>query len=490
MGWSTALQRRAAKSAIMALFVALFTVLSAATAIGATAVTRASATALVALGNVAHKITAYDGYVVLSQYEPVARDWRLVAWHDGAIAPLNALPRDMPFDADAGPAANGSPVVVYSRCTQDPPAGESELAGSAYLRMPNWTEARGCRIYELALPNGSPKLVQGIHAQGVSDSTPAIWKGNVAFARLAAGSHVEQVYLWRRSHQTLAHLGGGQRPCSRSEGSCARSKGVAPAAWVSGMTLDGSVLGYEWATSTATFGESPFPELRADPLRDLHQSGPSQVIGERFVSGTCGFVEGVSPGAVGGSLLYTTISGDCRGGSGNTEEIGSTFDSYSTKTRRWRSAGGGPGVVAALAEDGSKTYWISDVPKPPTTIDPTIKCRPGYVACFEPVFQQTQDCALAHGSCPLMESGGRARGDAKARNPGRRPYPCQADRRLPAKPTGGLEPPTPSLRVNDPSSVSACVLRGCWISILHPYCISGRFAGTMLLRAIRVVAAA
>jgi hypothetical protein len=145
----------------------------------------AAGTPLAQLPNAAQKLTAYDGYVVFSQYEPSARDWHLMVWHSGSIGPLPVPARDMPFDANAGPAANGRPAIVYSRCAQDPPPPTAnELQSSEYLREPVWTDARGCRIYELALPNGSPKLVKGIYKPGASDSTPAIWDGDIAFARL------------------------------------------------------------------------------------------------------------------------------------------------------------------------------------------------------------------------------------------------------------------------------------------------------------------
>jgi hypothetical protein len=120
----------------------------------------AAGTPLAQLPNAAQKLTAYDGYVVFSQYEPSARDWHLMVWHSGSIGPLPVPAQD------------------------PPPPTANELQSSEYLREPVWTDARGCRIYELALPNGSPKLVKGIYKSGASDSTPAIWDGDIAFARL------------------------------------------------------------------------------------------------------------------------------------------------------------------------------------------------------------------------------------------------------------------------------------------------------------------
>jgi len=379
---------------------------------------RAGSLALAPLANVAQRLTAYDGYVVFSQDEPSTSSWRLMVWHAGTITPLNVPARSMPFDAAAGPGPSGRPTVVYSRCTQDPPSSSSELAGSEYLREPDWARARGCRIYELAIPGGSPRLVRGIRASGASDSTPAIWKGEIAFARMAAHSHVARIYVWQRARHRLVRVGGGSGPCPSSTSRCERRNGEPPSAWVDGMSLDASVLSYEWSTSTATFGESPFPELRADPLRGARQSAPSQIIAERFVSGTCGYYEGISPSVANANVLYTAIEGDCGPMGSGPEEIRSSFESYSTTTHRWRAATGGPGIVAAIAEDHSTTYWISDAPKAGPPLEEQNKCRPGYVACFDGAFSNAADCAPAHGTCTLMKTTGIVFGKPEVRHPG------------------------------------------------------------------------
>jgi hypothetical protein len=412
MGWRARPRRRAFLSAGAVLTLVLCWV-------GATASSApADSVALAPLANVAQQLTAYGGYVVFSQQEPNGRDWGLMAWHDGRITPLRVQPRGMPFDADAGPDSSGKPVVVYSQCTQDPPGSKLELAGREYVREPDWARARGCRIYELALPLGSPRRVRGIYAPGASDSTPAIWRGDIAFARVTKGSHVSKVYLWHRSRRLLVRLGAGRGPCPSSKSPCERRNGVPPSAWVDGMSLDSSLLSYEWSTSTASFGEAPFPELRADPLRGGRQSAASQVIEDRFASGTCGYAEGRSPNAVADSVLYTMISGDCGMSGGGPEEIRSSFDSYSTATRRWRTAQGAPGLVAAVAQDHSTAYWIADVPKARSPLEEPTKCARGYVACFDGAFESAEDCAPAHGSCTLMKANSITFGARELRHPG------------------------------------------------------------------------
>lgn len=179
---------------------------------GATAIT--AGTPLVQLPNAAQKLTAYDGYVVFSEYDAAAQVWHLMVWHAGSIRALPVPARDMPFDANAGPAANGRPTIVYSRCAQGPSLPTAnELQSSEYVREPVWTDARGCGIYELALPGGLPKLVKGIYKSSASDSTPAIWEGDIAFALLTAGSRDAKVYLWHHSTRRLTALGAGPGPC-------------------------------------------------------------------------------------------------------------------------------------------------------------------------------------------------------------------------------------------------------------------------------------
>ena len=73
----------------------------------------AASTPLAPLPDAAQKLAAYDGYVVFSRYEAAAQDWHLMVWHEGSIRALPVSPRDMPFDASAGPDANDRPTVVY-----------------------------------------------------------------------------------------------------------------------------------------------------------------------------------------------------------------------------------------------------------------------------------------------------------------------------------------------------------------------------------------
>jgi hypothetical protein len=377
----------------------------------------AAGTPLAQLPNAAQKLTAYDGYVVFSQYEATAQNWHLMVWHGGSIRPLPVAARDMPFDANAGPAANGQPAIVYSRCSQDPPPPTAnELQSSEYLRESVWTDARGCRIYELALPNGSPELVKGIYEPGASDSTPAIWEGDIAFARLTAGSRDAQVYLWRHSTRRLTALGAGPGPCRTHffEQRCEAHPRTPPSAWVGGMSLDGSALGYEWIVQNggSPFGEGADPEIRVDPLQAGRQSAPGLVAATSSASGTCGYVESSSPSVLGSNLFYDTNGGGCESG---PEEILSSFKSYSATTRTWRGARFDPGLVVAIAEDHGTTYWIRDDLK---EFGPDYLCSANLSGCSGEAFTEASDCNPAHGTCTLMQTNNLALGASQRRSPG------------------------------------------------------------------------
>lgn len=251
---------------------------------------------LAELPNVAQKLTAYGGYVVFSQLG-ANRAWWLMAWHAGSITRLDVPTRSIPFDAQAGAAANGKPVVLFSKCVHDPPAVRAAPT-EPKLEDPMlaWSKAVGCRIYALALPRGAPRPVLEIPTpSGVSDSTPAIWNGEVAFARHVGGSRFTSIYLWHPASRTLTRLGGGSASCpaaSAVQGApiCALQGHVA-STWVEGMSLDPSAIAYEWVmrvTGNAGIGSNAEPELRVDPLRGGHQDAPSQIVSTGLVKGTCG----------------------------------------------------------------------------------------------------------------------------------------------------------------------------------------------------------
>jgi hypothetical protein len=185
----------------------------------------ATTTALVGLPNVAQKLSAYDGYVVFSEYQRAANNWRLMAWHAGKTRALPVPPRDMPFDANVGSDRNGHPTVVYSRCAKDPPAAGSQ-------RQPDWELATGCQIFELNLLHGKPGPVHPIYsvkrrtrlqrsggAKSLSRASTAVRMPRVS---ICGGPHSDDSFGWMlvrhpaRRHPNCPHLWGAERGKSRT----------------------------------------------------------------------------------------------------------------------------------------------------------------------------------------------------------------------------------------------------------------------------------
>jgi len=339
------------------------------------------------LPNAALRLTAYDGYVIFSELDAQSR-WRLMAWHDGSISTLDAPERTIPFDADAGPSADGTPAVVFSKCVHEPPAKPSEPGVQA--PPVDWAKASGCHVYELALPDGTPRLVRGIYAASASDTTPAIWMGDIAFARTRPGSRVPTLYVWDHARGRLERVGGGPSSCPALNATFGSPYCIHPpphlSAWVDEMSLDGHSLVYQWILpedDERPFGE-PYAEIRVDPLRGGSQDAPSQVVFESILGGACNGEQGGSPDAIDGSVLYIWHNSVCGEGA---EKPVTAIGSYSTASHRHAEARVSSGIAVAVAQDHGTTYWITDAVK---------KASPG--------FDYSKSCAPAYSTCTLMRT--------------------------------------------------------------------------------------
>lgn len=353
-----------------------------------------SASALAPLPYAAHKLTAYDGYVVFSQLLHTTGTWALMVWHGGSVSPLPVPPRHIPFDANAGPGVGGAPVVVYSHCVREPSPTSPAPGPQGTPPTPEWETSVGCRIYELALPAGKPRPVPGLGAPGSSDSTPAIWRGDIAFARTTGRSRNVSIHLWHHASGRLSRLGGGPSRCPVA-GAFGTCSGVGPIrAWVAGMSLGRLGLAYEWAWSQRVAPLGTYEELRVDPLRDGRESAPAQIASTSLVGGACNGWQSTAPNVLGAALLYVGVGEGCEG----PEELTSRFVLYSDRSRTTRAAGLSRGLIAAVAQDRGTTYWIKDVlasEQPP--------CAHAAV-CANAAFSESATCAPRLATCTLMRT--------------------------------------------------------------------------------------
>lgn len=369
---------------------------------------------LAELPGAAEKLVAYHGYVIFSQAEKPGR-WRLMSWHRGVITRLNAPARRLPFDAEVGPATNGSPEVVFSKCALDP----SYRAGQVHEQQATeWWRAIGCRIYRLMLPNGLAVPIRGIWTPpGYSDTTPAIWNGNVAFARHRSAPRSTRLYIWHHGDRSTTLLGGGPRSCPA--GVVCSQGGRVTAAWVNSIDLDAQAASYEWiaqATNSVS-GLLAEPEIRLDPLRDGVQSGLSKVVSNTFFRGTCGGYLVGSPSLAGEHVLYERNLFECERAA--DEEISNRFVWFLEEHVERQAPAPGYGVAVALAWDHGTAYWIRDqlppenhCQEPGTSSCEEVNrmqeheleasCTAGFAACGGSVFGQLRGCAPAQGRCTLM----------------------------------------------------------------------------------------
>jgi hypothetical protein len=181
-----------------------------------------------------------------------------------------------------GADAAGAPVATFSRCVETP---------ADYEGQPDTGAGSGCRIHMLDLANDRESRLPIPAPHGVSDITPSMWHGSVAFARKSpAHREIEQVMLWTPQHpRTLTTLPHGAVP-SRKFVSLLVGLRYSAANPVSGR-LSGSVLAIagngsatyaltapEWGASSAPACSSEHPcALAAIALPALTKREPEPV---------------------------------------------------------------------------------------------------------------------------------------------------------------------------------------------------------------------
>ena len=330
----------------------------------------------------AQTLTAYDGYVVFSQSNASGGAWHLMVWHAGAISALPVPRRTVPFDADAGPGANGQPEVVFSACAVEPrmlqgqaSSGPEDMGGT-FGTVLDWSTASGCHIDELGLRGGASARVTQISAHGASDTTPTIWRGAIAFARLLQHPHtppVPEIMLWR-SGSPLRRLAGGPRPCRRA-GPCVAEPANAPVgAFVASMDLGPHALAVDWYFEGSNVMEGIGPQWRL--LADRLSGGRAADVADGFVGGACTSYNPLSPNESGSSVVvYAQDQNECEYKPGSSQFEKSAFEPGDI-------APTGGGYIAALAKDGTTSYWLRVEPTNPTVQDDYAPvCEPGITAC-------------------------------------------------------------------------------------------------------------
>ncbi|HEY4810244.1 MAG TPA: hypothetical protein VIH71_04205 [Solirubrobacteraceae bacterium] len=294
-------------------------------------------------------ISAGQGWLLWSV--PVAGGWGLDAYHHDQISPIPVAPRPQPFDVNVGTSAAGVAVATFSRCVRTPLPSEAwQFSGT--------DKSSGCRIYMLNLASGRESRLPIPAPHGVSDTTPSIWHGNVAFARKSPfHKEIEQVMLWSSRHpHTLTALRHGAVPshCPERPRGCV---GEPQRGSVVALDSNGKVVTYLWHVSgPGIVGEGTW-EVRLDDLATGHSSIAATGFGREVCTGPTEGVENSYPGAplaTGDGLVFPLLQiyGYCY-----------RKDVSSLVGLRYGSAnpasGSLPGNVLAIARDGSSVYALT-----------------------------------------------------------------------------------------------------------------------------------
>jgi hypothetical protein len=281
-------------------------------------------------------IAAYDGWLAWSI--PVSGGWGLEVSHDGAVEAIPVAPRTQPFDVDLGSNAAGAVVATFSRCAKTPgynPYGYiQEMSGSE------------CRVHVLNLQTGVERAPAIPHPFGASDTTPSIWHGNIAFARLdrSRDGRIAQVLLWSPGARRLRTVPQGETPTKCSpwvahrdghvyrldrNGRCNKKEQTGT---IYGVDLGPRLLAFLWGFEGAGgLGEGDF-EIRADRLGDETSTLIGTSMGqEECVSAGSGGSRLSAPFVEGENVWYTSLHSDCY-------DYTQTLSRFDIRARRLASA--------------------------------------------------------------------------------------------------------------------------------------------------------
>ena len=194
-------------------------------------------------------VATYDDVAAWSDRRDDGSGYRLVVRAgDADPEALPIDPRGVPFDVDVGPGSDGDPVLVYSRCEQEP----ESLPETAPLVA--HATGRGCDLFAYDLQARRERRVAGASTAGASEFLPSIWRDEIAFARVyerRSGRRGRLPYLYRRELRESAR--------SRRQPGGARGSSGLPGP--TGLDLYGRHLAFTWMWSRGGDGQS---EVRLD----------------------------------------------------------------------------------------------------------------------------------------------------------------------------------------------------------------------------------
>lgn len=271
------------------------------------------------------ELAAFDGHVVWN--EPTGRGWMLVHAFGGRIERLPLRPAREMFAIDLGPGPEGSPTLVYTRCTRP---GD-------------------CAIHAYDLRTDSDRRLRELEAPGTVLGRASIWRDDLAFTRRAAGSPDVEVLL---RDGTTGRLDSVPTEAAMSCGRASRP-GIDCRAEVESLDLGEELVAHAWVGEFASdYSQPGTPHVvRRSDGRDLR-------LFTGFISGACGSLEGLDVQVSASVVQYIRPLYNCT--------YNSTYlHRYDTAARRGTRVDPPPlrrgvGTAYAMARDGRDTYWLYD----------------------------------------------------------------------------------------------------------------------------------
>jgi hypothetical protein len=306
-------------------------------------------------------VSAHGGRLVWSAYDPVARRYSLITRFGGVISSVPIEPRNVPFDVDLGPNADGSTVAVYSRCSLEPAPPDPP---------------RGCDVYEFDFASNRERKVTLVSRSNSSELFPSVSGTRIAFARLLERRlRSKGPYLYvasTRSKRVWRVPGGTTRGCFESARGriCQTFRRRA----VTGLDLSGRRLGFAWQYQG--FGEGPNYEVWLDDVVRKR--------GRRLARGGTGLSsnEYRSPAIDGGALYFSQACfGDFTGCANR-----SRFHRYEFASRR-RAAANAPTLLVGHTRSAGETFYVRATLAPGAPYPQSCGGREAQGICTSTIYQ-------------------------------------------------------------------------------------------------------
>lgn len=142
----------------------------------------ANAATILATETRATTLSALDGRVVWSSFDPSARAYGLKESVDGRVRALPVRSQRVAFDVDLGTDRRGRTVAVYSRCRRPPP--QVFVIDRPGSELPEYYRGKGCDVYQYDFATRRERRVRGVSTRGASEFLPTVWRGRIAFVRI------------------------------------------------------------------------------------------------------------------------------------------------------------------------------------------------------------------------------------------------------------------------------------------------------------------